>query len=147
VEDVAQETFLSAYQSLGSFKGTSPFENWLSAIAKRKCMDYWRKNHLQQAGKRKMDDKWMDMAQAVHAQEAFDGEVWRKEARGLLDYVLSRMEADERELLMSVYFEDMSMREAADLFGISVTNAKVRAHRARNKMRRLLHEVTEGDDR
>ena len=40
--EVAHDTFVRAYQSLGGFKGTGPFKHWLAKIAIRCCQDFWR---------------------------------------------------------------------------------------------------------
>ena len=40
--EVAHDTFVQAYQSLGGFQGTGPFKHWLAKIAIRCCHDFWR---------------------------------------------------------------------------------------------------------
>jgi RNA polymerase sigma-70 factor, ECF subfamily len=42
VEVVAQETFVSAFRSLGAYEPDQPFLHWLLRIARRRCVDYWR---------------------------------------------------------------------------------------------------------
>jgi RNA polymerase sigma factor (sigma-70 family) len=43
-EEVAQDTFIKAYESLSSFRGDSKFSSWLYSIAYRKALDALRKN-------------------------------------------------------------------------------------------------------
>jgi len=50
------------------------------------------------------------------------------------------LSAPERIILELVYLEEYSHREAAELLGWSVVNVKVRAHRARKKLTRILLE-------
>ena len=42
VEELTQEVFLKAFQSLAGWRGTGRFQSWLSAIAVRTCYDFWR---------------------------------------------------------------------------------------------------------
>ena len=45
-EDITEDTFLRAYQKLGTLKEPQNFANWLRVIANRRCIDWLRKKHL-----------------------------------------------------------------------------------------------------
>ena len=53
---------------------------------------------------------------------------------------MSRLEADEREILALALTEDLRYREIASLMGINVGNVKVKVHRARLKLREILQQ-------
>ena len=45
VAEVSHEVFIRAYKSLGKYKPTRPFINWLTTIATRSCPDFWREHY------------------------------------------------------------------------------------------------------
>jgi RNA polymerase sigma-70 factor (ECF subfamily) len=55
-----------------------------------------------------------------------------------LDWALDRLSAEDRMVLELVYLEGLSVKETAELLGWSVANVKVRSHRSRKKVEKLL---------
>ena len=45
IEELSQEAFVQAYNSLASFKNQGKFTNWLAQISRRVCFDYWKKEY------------------------------------------------------------------------------------------------------
>jgi RNA polymerase sigma-70 factor, ECF subfamily len=144
VEDMAQEVFVRAYQSLKNYKGSGDFKSWLAAIAVRACYDYWRKHY------RRKEVSWEGASEKQRllishnmAQEAmarYDQKENLKEDQELLQWALDQLPAAERMVLELVYFEDLPGKEVARLLGWSVANVKIRTYRARNKLRRILQK-------
>ncbi|MFI5401279.1 MAG: RNA polymerase sigma factor, partial [SAR324 cluster bacterium] len=64
----------------------------------------------------------------------------RAEARELLDYALTQVSPEDRMVISLVHLEGLSAQEAARRLGWSAVNVKVRAHRTRRKMRRLIED-------
>ncbi len=141
-EEVVQEVFIRAYQSLGTYSARSPFGFWLSKIAVRSCYDFWRQQHRKKefalSGLTEDHQKWLDTVQAAESREAFEREVSRNEAVEVLEYALEKLSAEDRMVLTMVYLEGSSVGEVADLLGWTVVRVKVRAHRSRHKMRKII---------
>jgi RNA polymerase sigma-70 factor, ECF subfamily len=150
VPDVAQEVFVKAYQSLPDFRGRSPFRSWLSGIAVRTCYDYWRTRYRsREIGESTLSADgrdWLERTAAAGAGEEFAESQRRRDAREALDWALSHLSAEDRMVLELVHLEGHSTKEAAKLLGWSTANVKVRAFRARGKLRKLLEREIGGPD-
>jgi RNA polymerase sigma-70 factor (ECF subfamily) len=144
-EDLVQEAFIRAFQSLGNFELGSKFPEWLTTIAVRVCYDFWRGHYRNrespQSALTEQHRDWADRVTASLSQERFDEEVRRKEAREVLDYALDRLSPDDRMVVTLVHLEGLSMEEAARQMGWTAGNVKVRAHRSRRRMRQALEAL------
>lgn len=145
VEEVAHETFVRAYQSLNTFKGKEPFKHWLSTIAVRCCYDFWREQykHRETPVSSVSQDcqKWMDTLLSGRSQESFAQHDQRREALSFLRWALDQLSPQDRTVLTLTYLEEYSVAEAAKLLGWSVPNVKIRSHRAKKKLRKILSEA------
>lgn len=147
VPTVAQDVFVRAYQSLSGYSGTVPFGNWVSRIAIRVCCTYWREQMRRQSRQalNVTDEQlhWLEKAAVCKKAEEADQLVKRQEAAEILEWLLNQMTPEDRTLIESVYIEGMLLREAAAVLNWSLIKTKVRALRARQKMRRLLKSIGE----
>ena len=149
VAEVAHDVFVRAYTSLANFSKQTPFEHWLSGIAVRTCYDFWRtkrREELPMSALTTEHQSWMDHVLAAESEDRFREQAGKREAVELLEWALGRLSAENRLVLTLVYLDGHSVREAAHLLGWSVVNVKVRAHRARLSLRKLLRERKLHDD-
>lgn len=144
-EEMAQEVFVRAYQALPGFKEEGSLKQWLSSIAVRTCHDFWRKRYrsrelpMSDLSERHRD--WLEKTLSSESDLSFSEESRAKEAGELLDWALSKLSAKDRMILELVYLEGLSVKEAANLLGLSVSNVKVRSFRSRKKLERLLIDL------
>jgi RNA polymerase sigma-70 factor (ECF subfamily) len=89
-------------------------------------------------------ENWLEGVLSADSQANFEQESERKEAEEVLNYALSRISAEDRMVLTLVHLDGHSVKEAADLLGWSVITVKVRAHRSRNKLRKIITDLLEG---
>jgi RNA polymerase sigma-70 factor, ECF subfamily len=150
VPDVAQEVFIKAYRSLPDFKGNSAFSSWLAGIAVRTCYDYWRGRYRSREtpmGELSEEGRdWLEHNLASGAGGDFESAHRRRDAREALDWALDHLSAEDRMVLELVHLEGHSVKEAAKLLGWTGANVKVRAFRARNKLKKLLEREIGGPD-
>ncbi len=145
VEDVAQDVFIRAFLSLSSYRGSSKLEAWISRIAVRACCDFWRRRYRErervQSALSEEELEFVDEAIA----ERFDREMHTLQssmsAKKILERALSRLSAEDRMVVELVHVEERPIKEVARLMGLSYINVKVRASRARKKMRKYLEEI------
>lgn len=141
VEDVVQEIWLKAYQRLGTFRGEAPFEHWLMRLAVRTCYDFLRKHQRNREASftelSDAEDEWLDrfMQAPENAPEEADA------ARQLVARILQELTPEARLIITLLEIEDRSVKEISALTGWSVTLVKVRAFRARAKMKAILAHV------
>lgn len=144
VEDVAQEVMVRAYQSLPGFSARSSFQHWLTTIAVRSCCDFWRNRERREVPLSTLTEEhqtWLDEVLACRSREVFQDQVARMEAKDILDYALERIAPEDRMILALVHLEGLSVKEAAELLGWSVIKTKVKAHRARREMRKIIGKL------
>lgn len=127
LDDVAQEVFVKVYQNLAKFRGDAPFEHWLSRIAVRSCYDLLRKTRRERA-QVPLDGLQLGVEDNVSAERA----------REVLQFGLNRLDAPERLVITLLELEEKSVREIAGMTGWSEANVKVRAHRARKRLKQVL---------
>ncbi len=147
IEEVAHDVFVRAWSSLPSFRNDSPFQWWLSKIAVRTCHDYWRERYRSKEtpasslGEDLAD--WLEGAAGGEPDASFNSAESRMHARDAMMKALSRLSPSDRAVIELVHLEERPVREAADLLGWTVSNVKVRAHRARKKLKKILEKMEE----
>ncbi len=145
VEDIAQEVFLKAYRQLASFEGRGSFEGWLTRIATNTCLNELRssKRHPEAtiADLTEDENAWLEHQAAGLTgapQVSIEESVITSD---LADKLLSRMTPDDRLVLTLVDGEQRSTKEVAEATGWSESKVKVKAFRARKKMRTALGKL------
>ncbi|MBT3368094.1 MAG: sigma-70 family RNA polymerase sigma factor [Nitrospina sp.] len=150
VEDIAQEVFIKAYQSLPRFDPESHFKKWLSTIAMRTCYDYWRKAYRTRespmSALSERHEKWLESVISSESTTSANSKDQQEDAKEVLAWALDRLSPEDRMVMEMVYLEGMTGREAAELLGWSTTNVKVRTFRARGKLRKLLSKLREREE-
>ena len=148
VADVAQEAFCRIYRGLANYVPRQPFENWLSIITLRSCYDFWRrKSRIQEFTAPDFDyDKhyeWLEKISIDMSFEAFSKISRANEAKELLDWALAKLPPDDRTLIEMVHLDEYSFKEAAEVLDWKLSKTKVRALRARKKLKTLISAYTE----
>ena len=147
IEDVAQEAFMRSFKNLKTFSQKKPFENWLSIITLRTCCDYWRKNARRKEFTAPAADsehtKWLELVATSMASEQHKNSLANKDMKELLNWTLEKLSIEDRTLIEMIYFEGHSMKEAAEVLNWGSSKTKVRAMRARSKMRKILTKLIE----
>ena len=135
--DVVQDSFLNAFQSLGSFKGDAEFFTWLYRIAFNSAMSHKR---------RKRATISLDVARA---EGKFDPEdptdyikpgssLARMEEEGQLHKAMSRLSAEHKEVLVLKDIEGLRYEQIADILEVPIGTIRSRLHRARIELHSLL---------
>ncbi len=145
VETVAQEIFLTAFRSLGTYAGRQPFDHWLARIARRRCCDYWRNKERRNRiiVNASPDDRcaWIELAADQYAAQTHASEANHQNTRAMVRAALQRLSAETRHLIESIYFEEMPLKEVAEDFGWSLVKTKVKAYRARKYLRKIIENI------
>ncbi|MSU40437.1 MAG: RNA polymerase sigma factor [Pedosphaera sp.] len=142
VEDIVQEVFIKAFRRLSSFRADAPFEHWLMRITVHTCYDFLR-NHERNREYNITDisdveEDWLDK---VGDDEADRTQVNRAAAKQLLDRLIAGLSSKDAMIITMLDLEEKSVKEIAALTGWSESMIKVRAHRARLEMRKMLARI------
>jgi len=147
VEEIAHDVFVRAWSSLPSYRGESPFQHWLSKIAVRTCHDYWRGRYrskeapMSSLGEAHVD--WLENTMDGEPEASFISAESRMLARDVMMKALAQLSPADRAVIELVHLEERPIKEAADLLGWSKANVKVRAHRSRKKLKKILEKMEE----
>lgn len=128
-EDMAQETFLRAYQNLHRFEQGRPLRPWLLTIAANLC-----RNHLRSL-KRYWDALWA--IASVHDDEARlspeQQVIQRGDVQAVLD-AIQQLRPAEREIIYLRYFLEMDVETTAQILDVRPGTVKSRLHRALKRL-------------
>ncbi len=144
VEEAAQEVFLKAFTQLGSFEGRGSIEGWLTRIATNTCLNMVRgaKRRPEFTVSDLTDDEqsWLDQQSASDesAQPSVENSVV---ATDLADRLLAVLSPEDQQALLMIDGEDASIKEVAEATGWSESKVKVRAFRARRKVREAMEKL------
>ncbi|WP_298515955.1 sigma-70 family RNA polymerase sigma factor [uncultured Kordia sp.] len=138
-EEVSQDTFVKAYKSLGSFKGTSKFSTWLYRIVYNTSLDYIKKNKRVVLSEHIDEINESDIGSMQNALTYIEA----KEKKETIEKALLQLPEEERVLLTLFYFEELSLKEISEIVKISYDNVKIKLHRSRKKLFHILKNVVE----
>ena len=145
VEEAAQEVFLKAFTQLGAYEGRGSFEGWLTRIATNTCLNLLRsarrRPELSASDLSEDESAWMESRLAGAAAERQRSAERGMVAADLAERVLGTMSEDDRLVLMLMDGEEASVKEVAEETGWTESNVKVKAMRARRRMREAVEKL------
>ncbi len=140
--ELAQETFVRAYENLASFESRSSFSTWLYRIAANLAIDFRRREgrHSMLRGEEAQSE--LDrMPSSVG--DAF-AEFSRSELNRRLRAALDELTPEHRAVILLREVEGLSYDEISDILQCPRGTVMSRLHYARNRLRRILKNVDEG---
>ena len=142
LEDLAQETFIKAWRALGQFDGRAPFEHWLSKIAIHVALDHLRKIRRlrNEIGFDDLGDETLEWLRSKDERN----ELGSLQATELLELAMRELSPAERVVITMQELEGRSVKEICKYTGCSSVAVRVRAVRARAKLRRALERIEKG---
>lgn len=131
-EELAQDVFIKAYRCLADFKGGSRFSTWLYTIVHTTCLSHLRK--------RGSNTVLLEQGQmpALAADEQPADRLLQKTRQVVIEKAVALLAAEDAEIITLYYMAEQSLEEVGRVLGITAGNAKVKLHRARQKLRAVL---------
>jgi RNA polymerase sigma-70 factor (ECF subfamily) len=131
-EEVLQTAYIKVLDGRAKFEGRSSFRTWFFGIIRRTAFEQHRRRWLRET----LLTRWLD------------GQSWRSsrppappetDADGsLLRSALSRLPERQRQVLHLVYYQDLTVEEAASVLGVSLGTARTHFDRGKRRLRQLL---------
>lgn len=144
-EDVMQEVFMKTFSRLEQFRGAVPFEHWVARIALLTCIDRLRRQKARPELRwADLSDEQRELVQTVadraeapaHAPEA---------ARELILQLLEQLVPEEQALIRWLDLEQKTLAEVCAQTGWNNTLTRVRAFRARRKLKAAYERLEKGN--
>ena len=131
-EEVAQDVFIKAYRSLADFRGESKFSTWLYTIANTTSITFLRK--------KKLDVHSLDNEKVFEVADSKDSGfranlVEQKSRVNMVNEAINMLNPDDAEIITLFYKAEQSLEEIGEILGLDPKTAKVRLHRARQRLK------------
>src|SRR5438132_2906304 len=143
-EDLCQMIFIRVFQKLSQFSGKVPLEHWVSRIAVNTCLNQIESEkvrpELRHADLSEEERAVVENLASSSNELAPDQ---RFASRQLVEYLLAALKPVERLAIDLLYLQGRSVEEIHKITGWSAALIKVRAFRARQKMKQLLAKISE----
>ena len=129
-EEVAQDAFIKAFRSLGSYRGKAKFSSWLYRIVYNASISQVRRNK-----QRMVSIEEASIPEELSVEGALNHQsLSLEERKKYLGLALDLLDPEERMLVILYYYEERDLDDIAEIAGITKSNTKVRLFRARKKM-------------
>jgi RNA polymerase sigma-70 factor (ECF subfamily) len=131
-EDIFQEVFIKVNQKLSTFQGSSSIKTWIIRITINTCKDY-----LKSAWNQRVVPMTEYEENTLSSEDDFSAVEQEDENRLIRDSVM-KLPDKYKDILLCVYFQDMTISEAANMLQIAEGTAKSRLSRAKEKLKLCL---------
>ncbi len=146
-EEITQDTFLKAYQKLGTLRDPNRFSGWLYMIATRRFLTWFEEKTIPMQSLDAMREGEIEaLLYARYMMEQTEKLATDKQ-REVVGYLLEKLPARERTVVVLHYLSEMSCEEIGDFLEMSPNTVKSRLHRARKRLKKeapIVHEILGG---
>ncbi len=131
-EEATQDAFIKAYRHLAGFNQTAKFSTWLYRIVFNTAISYKRKNKRQ----------FLNIENTIieYRQDA-EGLLEKTDKKKFLNQAMAKLNDADRTALTLFYLQEFSLEEIEEITGMHANTAKVRIHRARQRLADELKKI------
>ena len=126
--DLLQDTWVKAFGHIGRFDGRSTFSTWLYRIGYNEAIDHLRRRRRLVTGRTEelpdVEDEVSELPDDTTPEQ--------------LQQALDALPQNDKALLLMFYSDDLSVRDIATVTGMSESNVKVKLHRLRTKLHKMI---------
>lgn len=132
-EEVLQDCFLKAYNSLNAFKGESKFSTWFYRIVYNSALTKLSSK------KRKTVEEMTSIEDHFNLETEYRAdEIEKKDLTQFIQETITKLPERYSAIITMFYLNEMSIEEISDVMSISISNVKVMLHRSRNALRDII---------
>ncbi|CAN5383384.1 RNA polymerase sigma factor [soil metagenome] len=140
-EDLCQMIFARIFANIEQYGGSVPIEHWISRIAVNTCLAEWKRvRRRPERTESDLSEEAARLLRQVADTAAPEAEVAR-EAQEVVRQLLGRLEPVDRMIISLLHIDLCSVAETSALTGLSQAVVKIRAFRARRRLRKLIQPV------
>jgi len=132
-EEVLQDCFLKAYNSLNSFKGEAKFSTWFYRIVYNSALTKLSSQ------KRKIEAEMSSVEDNFDLESEYNADdIEKKDLQEFVQDIINKLPERYSAIITMFYLNEMSIEEISEVMQITVSNVKVMLYRSRNSMRDLV---------
>ena len=134
-EEVLQTVYLKILEGKARFGGESSLKTWLFAVIRKTAATEYRRRLLRSL---RLTGEPEDSDEQFAANESQSASFERSEIQEHFQKAMKSLPRRQREALHLVFYEDLSLREAADVMGVSIGSARQHYERGKKRLRESL---------
>ena len=134
-EEVLQNVYLKILEGKARFGGESSLKTWLFAVIRKTAATEYRRRLLRSL-RLTLDSE--EKVELVALNESQTSRFERSEIQQHFQQAMKSLPRRQREALHLVFYEDLSLREAADVMGVSIGSARQHYERGKKRLRESL---------
>ena len=128
-EELAQDTFVKAFSSLKDFKFESKFSTWLYRITYNGAISKLRKKQVEILD---VDEVYLPESEVMSSYNAIN-ELNKVEQKKYINEAIGNLKEDDAFIITMYYLRENSIEEISEIAGLTLSNVKVKLHRARKR--------------
>jgi RNA polymerase sigma factor (sigma-70 family) len=141
-EELAQSAFVKAYRSLADFRGDAKFSTWLYTIVSSLSLSFLRK--------RKLETLSLSHEKVQVAADGKEGgfsanTIEAKSKKQMVQQAIGLLSPDDAQVITLFYQAEQSLDEIGRIMGIDPNTAKVKLHRARGRLKKIIETRFTGE--
>jgi RNA polymerase sigma-70 factor (ECF subfamily) len=140
-EDITQEVFEKVNRGLAGFKGKSQLSTWIYRIATNAALDRLRSPSFKCNTEELTEASEDNNVWTNHKKAPVDQQLIRKEMSECVQEHIDKLPSDYKAVILLSEQEGLTNQEIADIFQVSLDNVKIRLHRARASLKKILDEA------
>ena len=135
-QEITQDTFIQAFQSLPTLRDPRRFSGWLYAIAKRQCIAWLRKKPIAMQSLDTLPKA--ELEQLFYTQYLEEERIQTSTAdlQEVVEYLLQKLPVGERSVMVLHYYKGLTCEEMSARLEVSLNTVKSRLYRARKRLER-----------
>ena len=138
-EDLLQTVYLKILDGRAQYNGKAAFKTWLFAVIHRTAADERRRHWLRRIGLARLEREYQPSAPGDHAVR----NLYRAQLQSAFRKALAKLPRRQQEALHLVFYQDLSVAEAAEVMGVTVGSARTHYERGKERLRQLLGSLEE----
>ena len=135
-EEITQDTFLRAYEKLGTLRDPNRFSGWLYMIATRRFLTWLEEKSVPMQSLEAMSSAEVEALFYTRYMVEQTEKLATEKQREIVQYLLQKLPAHERTVVVLHYLREMTCEEIGDFLDISPSTIKSRLHRARKRLKK-----------
>lgn len=136
-EEIAQDSFIKAYQSLNVFNIDAKFSTWLYKIVYNTSISYLRKRKMVKV---EFDENIGNFTSNESTINSLN-ELSKKAQNKYIKLAIDKLSPEEALIITLFYYDDCSVKEISEITGLAGSNIKVKLHRLRKKLYGYLYQL------